>query len=339
MKSERNFSRWRNRSQSGKPLWLALCLLPIVANAMPSNPEAAARAKYTCPDVKSDADRKREAASLSTHTNDKNALACAADMRFALTTAAPTDLPLRLQALDSLASYIDLVLSLKHFDLVRANWEEQQVRLEHAAEMANALVPATRKSWPNDPAAIILTARIEIALAGPDDVKVTVKNVAELKRAVALDPTALHGEGLVLLGREYMDLPPLFGGSTEQAVAYLEQARKIAPDNPRTLRYLAEAYDELGKRDAAEASLRALAAVTPNNSDLQMYADEWRMGEGLASRMGNSGLADRFAGLRAGFMKDHPDLLLRKVAQIFGHGGDDPMTGSSQYVGEHTNAH
>src|SRR5215472_15512964 len=105
MKSERNFSRWRNRSQSGKPLWLALCLLPIVANAMPSNPEAAARAKYTCPDVKSDADRKREAASLSTHTNDKNALACAADMRFALTTAAPTDLPLRLAALDSLALY------------------------------------------------------------------------------------------------------------------------------------------------------------------------------------------------------------------------------------------
>jgi tetratricopeptide (TPR) repeat protein len=338
MKSERNLNVWRNRSRHATPLWL-LCLLPILANAMPSNPEAAARAKYTCPEMKSDADRKREAASLSTRTSDKNALACAADLRFALTTAAPTDLALRLDALDSLARYIDFVLALKRFDLVRANWDEQRLRLEHAAEMAHTLVPATRQSWPDDPAAIILTARIEGALAGPDDVKVTMKNVAELKRAVAKDPAALHGEGLVLLGREYMDLPPVFGGSTEQAVTYLEQARKIAPDNPRTLRYLAQAYDELGKRDAAEASLRALAAVKPSNSDLQMYADEWRMGEGLASRMGNTGLADQFAGLRAGLMKDHPDLLLRKVAQVFGHGGDDPMTGSSQYSGEHTNAH
>jgi tetratricopeptide (TPR) repeat protein len=339
MKSVRDLTIWRNRSWGAPPLWLALCLLPALVHAMPSNPEAAARAKYTCPDVKSDADRKREADALSTRTSDKNALACAADLRFALTTASPTNLALRLEALDSLARYIDLVLSLKHFDLVRANWDEQRVRLEHAEELANTLVPATRKSWPNDPAAIILTARIESALAGPDDVKVTVKDVAELKRAVALDPTARHGEGLMLLGRAYMDLPPLFGGSTEQAVAYLEQARKIAPDNPRTLRYLAEAYDELGKRDAAEASLRALAAVTPSNTDLQMYADEWRMGEGLAARMGNSGLADKFAGLRAGLMKDHPDLLLRKVAQVFGHGGDDPMTGSSQYTGERTNAH
>jgi tetratricopeptide (TPR) repeat protein len=306
---------------------------------MPSDPGAAALAKYTCPKATTDADKRRVAATLSVETSDKNALACAADLRFELTTASPSALSTRVAALQSLASYIDLILSLKRFDLVRVSWAEYDLRLEHAGKLAAELLPATRQSWPNDPATIILTAEIESSLAGPSDPQVTIKDIGELKKAIALAPDALHGEGEILIGRRYLDLPPLFGGGTDQALVYLEQARQIAPDDPRVLRYLAEAYDELGKRDAALGSLQALAGVTPRTSDFQLYADEWRMGEGLAARMGDSTLSDRFAALRADLMRQHPKLLLRKVAAVFGHGGDDPMTGQPQYQGELTNTH
>jgi tetratricopeptide (TPR) repeat protein len=318
---------------------LALGLVPLVLTAMPANPEAAARAKYTCPKVTSDADRRRVATALSAQTSDKNALACAADLRYELTVASPSDLNGRIAALESLASYIDLVHSLKLFDLVRVNWAEYALRLEHASKLASELLPTTRKTWPNEPATIILTAEIESSLAGPSDPQITLAAIAEFKKAIALDPKALHGEGQLLIGRKYLDLPPLFGGDTKQAVLYLERAREIAPEDPRAMRYLAEAYDELGNHDAALVSLRALAAVKPRSTDLQLYADEWRTGEGLATRMDDPALADRFAALRADLMHQHPNILLRKVPAVFGHGGDDPMTGTPQYRGELTNTH
>jgi tetratricopeptide (TPR) repeat protein len=318
---------------------IALSLSPSVLPAMPANQDAAMLAKYTCPKVTSDSEKKRTAAALSVQTSDKNALACAADLRFDLTTAAPSDLNTRIAALESLASYIDLVHSLKRFDLVRVNWAEFDLRLEHANKLATELLPATRQAWPNEPAAIILGAEIQSSLAGPSDPQVTLAAIAELKRAIALNPDALHGEGQLFIGRKYLDLPPLFGGDTKTALPYLERAREIAPDDPRALRYLAEAYDELGDHDAALGALGKLAAVTPHSSDYQLYADEWRMGEGLAARMSDPALADRFAARRAELMHQHPNILLRKVAAVFGHGGDDPMTGTPQYRGELTNTH
>jgi tetratricopeptide (TPR) repeat protein len=318
----------------------ALLLTPRPALPdMPADTAAALQAKYSCPKTKNDVDKDRIATSLSTQTSDKNALACAADMRYELTTASPSNLNIRVAALESLSSYIDLVLSLKRFDLIRVRWAESNLRLEHAGELASALLPATRAAWPNEPATIILTAKIEISLAGPNNPQVIIADISEVQRAIAIAPDTLHGEGQLLIGRKYLDLPPLFGGRTEKAVPFLERARDIAPDDPRALRYLAEAYDELGNREAALACLRALAVVTPRSNDFQLYADEWRMGEGLAARMGDPTLSDKFAALRADLMHLHSNLLLRKVATVFGHGGDDPMTGEPQYRGEQTNTH
>jgi len=307
--------------------------------AMPANLDAASLAKYTCPKASSEGDKKRLAASLSVRTSDKNALACAADLRSQISMASPSDLDARIDALTSLAAYIDMVSTLKRFDLVRVNWAEYDLRLDRANKLAASMLPETRQAWPNDPSAIILTARIESAFAGPNDPEVTLAAIGELRRAIALDPKALHGEAQRLIGRKYLDLPPLFGGGTKQALVYLESARDIAPDDPRVRRYLTEAYDELGNRDAALGSLRSLAALTPQSSDYQLYADEWRMGEGLATRMGDTSLADQFASRRADLMREHPKLLLRKVAAVFGHGGDDPMTGTPQYRGEKTNSY
>ena len=308
--------------------------------AMPANLEAAALAKYTCPKASTDADKLRVAQGLSVKTNDKNALACAADLRAAASMASPTDRGVRVAALQSLATYIDMVRELKRFDLVRVNWAEYELRLEHAKKLADDLLPPTRQRWPDDPSAMILDARIRSSLAGPNDflAMATLAAIEELKKAAAADPKALDGEGELLTGRLYMDLPPLFGGSTKEALPHLQRARDVDPQNPLAQRYLTEAYDEVGDRESAMAALHALG-VTPRDSDLQLYADEWRYGEGLASRMGDTGLADKFATLRADLMRQHPNLLLRKVAAVFGHGGDDPMTGTPQYRGEHTNTH
>jgi tetratricopeptide (TPR) repeat protein len=314
-------------------------LRPSPLAAMPKNLDAALLAKYSCPKASSDADKRRIAAALSVKTSDKNSLACAADLRSEISLAAPLDLSARIAALESLADYIDLVRTLKRFDLVRLNWAEYELRLEHANTVAASLLPATRLAWPNEPAAIILSARIDSSLAGPSDPQVTLAAIAEMKRAIALDPKALHGEGQWLIGRKYLDLAPLFGGDTKQALVYLESARQIAPEEPRVLRYLTEAYDEVGNREAALGALGALAAVAPQSTDYQLYADEWRMGEGLATRIGDTPLADKFAALRADLMHRHPELMLRKVAAVFGHGGDDPMTGTPQYRGELTNTH
>jgi hypothetical protein len=108
----------------------------------------------------------------------------------------------------------------------------------------------------------------------------------------------------------------------------------MSPGDPRPLRYLTEAYDELGRSGEALAALSALANIAPLDSDLQLFADEWRMGEGLATRLRDPALADAFAVKRSDLMLKHPNLLSRKVEAVFGHGGDDPMTGKPQYSGE-----
>jgi hypothetical protein len=314
--------------------------LPLaVPAAMPVNPDAAAQATYQCPKVSSDAEKMRVAATLSIQTSDKNALACSADLRFELTMSKPADLETRIAALEALARYIDLVHSLKQFDLAQANWAEYNLRLEHANKLASALLAETLRKWPNEPVPIILTAGIRMSFAGPSDPQITLAGIAELKRAITLAPQALNGEGEVLIGRGYLDLPPLFGGGAHQALPYLEHARTIAPQDPRVLRLLAQAYDELDRRQDALRVLRALAAIPPIADDLQLSADEWRMGEGLAARMGDSTLSNRFAQRRADLMRQHPGILLRKFSATFGHGGDDPMTGRPQYHGEQTNSH
>lgn len=309
------------------------------AAQMPVAADAVQRAHYTCAKTSGSQEKAKVAAALSIQTSDKNALACAADLRFEITIAAPADLEARIGALESLARYIALVHSLKQFDLVHINWAEYNLRLEHARELADTILPATQKTWPDEPAAIIWSAEIRSALAGPSDPQITLAAIADVQRAISINPQALHGEAQLLVGRSELELPPLFGGGAAPALAYLKSARQIAPGDPRALRYLAQAYDELDRRDDALAALRALAGLAPIRTNLQLSADEWRMGEGLATRFGDDALAAQFAARRSELMRQHPEILLRKIAAVFGHGGDDPMTGVPQYRGENTNRH
>src|SRR5882762_6684706 len=54
--------------------------------SMPVSQDAPDRAKYTCSSFNDDSARARAAVALSVQTYDKNALACAADLRFELAT-------------------------------------------------------------------------------------------------------------------------------------------------------------------------------------------------------------------------------------------------------------
>jgi tetratricopeptide (TPR) repeat protein len=164
---------------------------------------------------------------------------------------------------------------------------------------------------------------------------VRVAALEQLKKAVAADPAALKGEGQLTIGRIYLDLPTLFGGGADKAMPYLEEAHKLAPQNPRALRYLAEARDELEQGSEARAALEALAAANPADArQQQVFADEWRMGEGLATRMGDTALAKKFGLERNALLDKNPQLLRRNVETVFGHGGSNPVTGEPQYSGE-----
>ena len=298
---------------------------------VPHTQDSVEHAKYTCASSSGAAAKAQAAAALSVQTSDKNALACAADLRFELANTAATDRAARIDALTSLLSYVDHVRLLKVYELGQIDWPEYDLRLEHGATLAAKLIPTARKQWPQDAAILILCAAIERSLAGPTDPEKTVTAVEELKRAVTIDPKALGGLGQLYIGRTYLDLPPIFGGGADKAIPYLTQARDAAPDDPRALRSLTEAYDSLGRSREALDSLKALANVTPRDSDLQLFADEWRMGEGLATRLHSPELVASFSAKRGDLMREHPKLLSRKVESLWGHGETNPMSGNSDY--------
>jgi tetratricopeptide (TPR) repeat protein len=298
---------------------------------VPHTVDSTEHAKYTCASFPDNTAKARAAAALSVRTSDKNALACAADLRFELANAAVSDRAARIDALTSLLSYMDHVRLLKVYELSQIDWPEYDLRLEHGATLAEKLIPTARKQWPGDAAILILCAAIERSLAGPTDPEKALTAVEELKRAVAIDPKALNGLGQLYIGRTYLDLPPIFGGGADKAIPYLTAARDAAPDDPRALRSLTEAYDALGRSREALDSLKALANVTPRDSDLQLFADEWRMGEGLATRLNSPALVASFSAKRADLMRQHPKLLSRKVESVWGHGETNPLSGISDY--------
>jgi tetratricopeptide (TPR) repeat protein len=306
---------------------------------VPHTVDSEKNAQYACSKYSNDPDKARAATALSTQTSDKNALACAADLRFELAISKPDDLSANIDALQSLLSYVDHVRALKVYELSQIDWPEYDVRLEHGSTLASKLLPNARQKWPNDPRTMILCAAVERSLAGPSDPGITLAAIDKIKRALAIDPKALNGLGQLIVGRSYLELAPIFGGGAANAIPYLVQARDLSPGDPRAYRYLAEAEDELGRSNEALAALGGLAKVAPRDSDLQLYADEWRMGEGMATRLKAPELANTFAAKRADLMRGHPGLLSRKVESVWGHGETDPISGKSDYQNSKTTSH
>ena len=78
---------------------------------------------------------------------------------------------------------------------------------------------------------------------------------AEMETALRLQVGYEDGGAYLALGQLDRQLPRLFGGSVQRAIAYLEQGLRVAPQNTAMRLGLAEAYVDAGRRDDGHRQL------------------------------------------------------------------------------------
>jgi tetratricopeptide (TPR) repeat protein len=78
-----------------------------------------------------------------------------------------------------------------------------------------------------------------------------------LEKVLALDPAFLKGSADRALGRWYLKVPALFGGSNTKSEEHLRRALSYDQDSIITRVFLAETLEAQGKRDEARRELRA----------------------------------------------------------------------------------
>jgi tetratricopeptide (TPR) repeat protein len=88
----------------------------------------------------------------------------------------------------------------------------------------------------------------------------------ELEIVLSIDPS--YGEGLAdrALGRWYLKVPGLFGGSKKKSVEHLQRALTYDPTAAASHLYLAESYLAMARREEARQSLQRVldAPVHPD---------------------------------------------------------------------------
>ena len=78
----------------------------------------------------------------------------------------------------------------------------------------------------------------------------------ELETVLRIDPAFRQGSADRALGRWYFKVPRLFGGSAKEAEAHLRTALKYNPNSTVTHYFLAELYEDQGRKDEARAECR-----------------------------------------------------------------------------------
>jgi tetratricopeptide (TPR) repeat protein len=156
-----------------------------------------------------------------------------------------------------------------------------------------------------------------------------------LEKSIQKDPRALRGRAQRTLAKLYFDAPPILGGDTSKALSYFTSASEIAPDDIQALNGIAACNLALGNSADALASLRKAAPLAPKTAaERQLFVDEWRTSEGLAVRAGDPQLAAEMGHRRSELLKSHAELLARNSDVVLGHGGSNPITGATQYIGD-----
>jgi hypothetical protein len=298
------------------------------------NQDAAAQAVYSCPADKSDQGLTRAAAAFGRNKSETNAFACAADLRVELSNRKPEDKARALTAMMALADYINYVTELNAYDFIWINGHEYDARNKHASDLALPLIKRVRHSWPNDVPLHAGAALLSLALEDGATDETHEVSRKFLEQAAVRDPALLDGLALKVVARSYFELAPILGGDVQKAIELYTIDRKVRPTDLQLIRYLAEGQLAADDKEAARAALRELAAATANAADLQTAADEWRMGEGLSDRLGNSSLARRFGTQRVALLESHPQLQRRASPVGVGHGGANPLDDQPQYMGE-----
>ena len=311
--------------------YLVLLLSPVGASAQARLENSAEDASYDCP-MPSPATVAATAAKLGTAQWDKNKLGCSADLWFALAQSAPAEPMPQVQALLAATAYIDQVNLLASLDLYGVHQPEWTARIHHAADHGKILEGRLGALTVDD--ANVLAARALYRLAWPTKIADTKTQLAEsgaafrlLSKAVALDPKALDGNALWILGRLYYDLPEFAGGDQAKGMALIEDAYRNTPQNVSLLRY--SAYLFVQERDVPRAKQRLadMLELQPDPANLQLLADELKSASELATRIGETALAQHLVAKRDQLFKAHPQLLRRLGSAANMHGGVDPITG------------
>ena len=279
-----------------------LLLSPVGAFAQARLENSAKDATYPCPTPSPDAVAET-ATKLGMAQWDKNKLGCSADLWFALAQNASAKPMLQVQALLAATAYIDQVNKLASFDLYSVHQGEWEARIQHAANNGK-IVEQRLGALPIDNANV-LAARALYRLTWPIKIADAKTQMAEssaafelLAKAVALDPKALDGNALWLLGRLYYDLPEFAGGDPAKGMALLEDAYRNTPQNVSLLRYSAYVFVQERQLPQAKQRLAEMLKLRPDPANLQLLADELKSASELANRAGDATLAQRLAAKR-----------------------------------------
>jgi len=93
----------------------------------------------------------------------------------------------------------------------------------------------------------------------------------DLKKAVKLDPSVSQGGPHRALGKLYLELPGLLGGSVDKSVAHLQRAVVMGPRFADNYLFLAEALYEQENYHSARNALRILLKILEKSNE--DYAD------------------------------------------------------------------
>ncbi|HEY7189253.1 MAG TPA: TRAP transporter TatT component family protein [Vicinamibacterales bacterium] len=83
----------------------------------------------------------------------------------------------------------------------------------------------------------------------------------ELETVLMLDAGFQQGSADRALGRWYLRVPRLFGGSKDKSVEYLKKSLTYAPESSATHFFLAETYLEMDRKDDAKRELQTVLSV------------------------------------------------------------------------------
>lgn len=100
----------------------------------------------------------------------------------------------------------------------------------------------------------------------------------ELETVLMIDAGFQQGSADRALGRWYLRVPRLFGGSKDKSVEHLKKSLSYAPESTATHFFLAETYLEMDKNDEAKRELQTVLAVplhpewTPEDKEFKQKA-------------------------------------------------------------------
>ncbi|MCL6285823.1 hypothetical protein M3P21_20070 [Ruegeria sp. 2012CJ41-6] len=208
---------------------------------------------------------------------------------------------------------------------LHVRWTQNRNRSEVILAKIDPILPELTE-------ARILRAAYQLASTlreSTDQEKSAARNAAkaDLEIAVAENPEALDGLGQLMLGQILVMLPEILGGDALHGIELLENANALNPDDLSVHRALVAAYIGERETDKALAVLATALEVDPATINPQDYVDDMQFLGGLAQRLEQTEMADRFTESRSAMLTGNPELLERGTAASLRYNGDNPFTG------------